>query len=72
MALKERKYSVLVVSSGATFHAVLKSLLPPVTYEPVCSVSSVHEAKDALKKQNFDFVIINPPPARCFRQAVCY
>ena len=41
MALKERKYSVLVVSSGATFHAVLKSLLPPAAYAPICSVSSV-------------------------------
>lgn len=61
MALKERKYSVLVVSSGATFHAVLKSLLPPVAYAPVCSVSSVHEAKDTMKKQDFDFVIINTP-----------
>lgn len=61
VALKERKYSVLVVSSGATFHAVLKSLLPPASYAPVCSVSSVHEAKDALKEQTFDFVIINTP-----------
>lgn len=59
--MKERKYSVLIVSSGATFHAVLKSLLSPSAYEPICTVFSVHEAKDALQKQAFDFVIINTP-----------
>lgn len=58
--MNEQTYRVLLVSSGATFHAVLKSLLPPDVYE-VCTVSGVQAAKAALKKQTFDFVLINIP-----------
>lgn len=59
--MKEQKYRVLIVSAGATFHAVLKSLLSPADYETIRTVSSVKAAKDALQEETFDFVIINTP-----------
>lgn len=59
--MKDQIYSVLIVSASATFHAVLKPLLPQSNYAPVCSVYSVHEAKKTLKQQTFDLIIIDTP-----------
>lgn len=61
MHLKERSYSVLVVSSKETFNASLASLLPESTYHTVLTVSGVNAAKMALAERAFDFVLVNSP-----------
>lgn len=61
MSLKERVYSVLVISSKENFNASLQSLLPESKYAPVQIVSSVSLAKWVLLERSFDFVFINTP-----------
>lgn len=61
MSLKERIYSVLVVSAADKFNTVLSSLLPESHYQPVRIVSSVSAAKRAWSERNYDYVIINSP-----------
>lgn len=61
MSLKERVYSVLVISSKENFNASLQSLLPESKYAPVQIVSSVSLAKRVLLERSFDFVFINTP-----------
>lgn len=61
VTMKERIYSVLILSSSATFHAVLKSLLPLPDDAPVCSVYTVNAAKKALGTKQFDFIIVDTP-----------
>lgn len=61
MSLKERSYSVLVVSSAGRVNAALSSLLTGPRYHPVRVVSSVSEAKRAWSERSFDHVIINSP-----------
>ena len=61
MSLKERVYSVLVISSKENFNASLQSLLPESKYAPVQMVSSVSLAKLVLLERSFDFVFINTP-----------
>lgn len=61
MSLKERVYSVLVISSKENFNASLQSLLPESKYAPVQMVSSVSLAKRVLLERSFDFVFINTP-----------
>ena len=61
MSLKERVYSVLVVSAKEKFNASLQSLLPESKYAPVQMVSSVSLAKRVLLERSFDFVFINTP-----------
>jgi len=59
--LKERVYSVLVVSCSDSFNAAASELLPPSQYQPVCMAASVSEAKRQIAANAFDFVIINAP-----------
>ena len=61
MSLKERVYSVLVVSAAEKFNTGLSSLLPHGAYNPVQFVSSVSAAKRAVLDRAYDFVIINAP-----------
>ena len=61
MDLKERVYSVLVVSAAEKFNAALLPLLPSSGYEPVRIVSDISTAKRATAERSFDFVIINAP-----------
>lgn len=61
MSLKERVYSVLVMSAKENFNASLQSLLPESKYAPVQMVSSVSLAKRVLLERSFDFVFINTP-----------
>lgn len=61
MSLKERIYSVLIVSAAEGFNAALPALLPESQYSPVCYVSSINAAKRAYAERAFDYVIINAP-----------
>lgn len=61
MSLKERVYSVLVVSSAESFNDTLSVLLPESKYSPVFFVSSISAAKRAYAEKAFDYVIINSP-----------
>ena len=61
MSLKERVYSVLVISAKENFNASLQSLLPESKYAPVQMVSNVSLAKRVLLERSFDFVFINTP-----------
>ena len=61
MSLKERIYSILVVSAAENFNASLSALLPRSDYYPVKIVSNVSSAGRALAERSYDFVIINSP-----------
>ena len=61
MSLKERVYSVLVVSASESFNAAIKELLPSSGYQPVHIATNVSEAKRYIAARGFDFVIINSP-----------
>jgi len=61
MSLKERIYSVLVVSAAEKFNTALASLLPESHYQPVKVVSSVSAAKRAWSERSYDYIIINSP-----------
>ena len=61
MSLKERVYSVLIVSAAQSFNDALSALLPNSKYSPTHFVSNVSAAKRALAERAFDFVIINSP-----------
>lgn len=61
MALSERQYSTLVVSSSEKFSDSLKSLLPTAQCRPVEYAASAAEAKRKVLEKQYDFVIINAP-----------
>lgn len=61
MSLKERIYSVLIVSAAQNLNTALSSLFPVAQYSPVHTVSSVNAAKRVFAERAFDFVIINSP-----------
>lgn len=61
MSLKERVYSVLIVSAAESFNDTLSALLPNSKYSPTHFVSNISAAKRALAERAFDFVIINSP-----------
>ena len=58
MSLKERTYSILVVSSTDSFASAFIGSLPEIRYYPVLTASSVSAAKRMLKEKSFDFVIL--------------
>jgi len=60
-SLRERVYSVLIVSAAEKINEALSSLLPEARYGPVKTVSSVSAAERLFAERNFDFVIINSP-----------
>ena len=61
MSLKERVYSVLVVSAAEKLNSALVSVLPESHYQPVKVVSSVNAAKRAWSERSYDYVIVNSP-----------
>lgn len=61
MELKERVYSVLVVSAAARFNEALAAHLPETMYSPVRIVTSISGARRALTERSFDMVLINAP-----------
>lgn len=61
MSLKERIYSILIVSAAESFNDALSALLPNSKYSPTHFVSNISAAKRALAERAFDFVIINSP-----------
>ena len=61
MGLKERVYSVLIVSASERFQDSLVPLLPESLYTPVVTVTSVGGAERARSQRDFDFIFINSP-----------
>ena len=61
MSLKERVYSVLVVSASERFSAALAEFLPEAVYSPVVTASSVSAGERAAAQRSFDFIFINSP-----------
>lgn len=61
MSLKERIYSMLVVSSSAKFNTAFAKLLPSSEYQPVHIAASASEARRCLAEKSFDLVILNLP-----------
>lgn len=61
MSLKERVYSILIVSATDSFNSAFSDLLPEARYSPVHTVASINMAKRILAEQSYDFVIINSP-----------
>lgn len=60
MSLKERAYSILIVSATDSFNSAFATLLPESFYT-LRTVSSISAAKRILSERSFDFVIINAP-----------
>lgn len=61
MSLKERVYSVLVVSSAEKLNNALSSLLGESRFYSVRMVSSVSAAKREWSERSYDYIIINSP-----------
>lgn len=61
MSLKERAYSILIVSSTDHFSSAFIGSIPEVRYHPVHTAASISAGKRILKEKTFDFVIINSP-----------
>lgn len=61
MILKQRVYSVLLVSSAEKFNESLYEILPESKYSPIRTTTSISNAKKALAEREYDYVIINSP-----------
>ena len=61
MSLKERAYSVLVVSAAQKLNQALPELFPSSSFSPLNVVSDVSAAMRAVSERDFDFVIVNSP-----------
>lgn len=61
MALKERVYSVLLVSASERFNASMKELLAQMPFEPVCVAASINAAERLTAERSFDCVLVNSP-----------
>lgn len=61
MSLKERVYSILVVSATDSFNSAFSDLLSELRYRNINTVSSISSAKRILAEKTYDFVIINAP-----------
>ena len=61
MSLKERIYSILIVSATDSFTCAFADLLSEARYSPVDTVTSISVAKRVLAEKTYDFVIINTP-----------
>lgn len=59
MSLKERFYSILIVSATDSFTSALTNLVCETRYRPVHNVTSISAAKRILAEKTFDFIIIN-------------
>ncbi|MBQ8893256.1 MAG: ANTAR domain-containing protein [Clostridia bacterium] len=61
MSLKQRVYSVLVVSAAEAFTSAFCELLPESKYYPVRISPSISAAKRAMAEREYDYAIINAP-----------
>ena len=61
MSLRERAYSILVVSATDAFTSAFGDLFSEARYFPVHTVSSINAARRALTEKTYDFIIINAP-----------
>lgn len=61
MSLKERVYSVLLVSASESFNSAIGALLSDSIYDHVKVVSNIAAGKRACAERAFDFIIINSP-----------
>lgn len=61
MDLRNRVYSVLVVSAAENVNSALSDLLPETKYNPVHTVTSISAAKRSVAETSYDYVIINAP-----------
>lgn len=61
MALSERYYRTLVVSSSEKFNEYITPLLASARCEPVAFANSIAAAKRLSLEEPFDFVVINAP-----------
>lgn len=61
MPLRERAYSVMIVSAAEKFNGSLRALLSETDYRPVRVAGSVNEAQRILQERSYDIVIINAP-----------
>lgn len=61
MSLRQKSYSILVVSASEKLNASLAALLPEMRYHPVDYAGSVSAGKRALAERDYDFLIINAP-----------
>ena len=61
MSLKERVYSVLVVSAAEKLNIALAELLTEAHCQPVRIVSNVSAGERAWSERSYDFVIVNSP-----------
>ena len=61
MSLKERCYSVLLVSASSNHNGALLEMLPASKFSPVSTVGNVSAAKRSLAERDYDFVIVNSP-----------
>lgn len=61
MSLRERFYSILLVSATDSFTFAFSDLLHETRYCPIHNVTSINAAKRTLSEKTFDFVIINSP-----------
>jgi response regulator NasT len=61
MSLKERVYSVLVVSAAKELNTALLTLLPGSHYSPVKTVTSVSAGRRPWSERSYDYVLINSP-----------
>ena len=59
--MKERIYSVLLVSSSEKFNIVFGKLMNEPVYDPVAAVPSVNAARREVAEKNYDLVIVNSP-----------
>lgn len=61
MGLKERVYSVLLVSASESFNSAMEAFLSESTYAPIRIVSNIAAGKRACAERSYDFIIINSP-----------
>ena len=61
MSLRERVYSVLVVSAAEKLNIALVPILREARCQPVKVVTSLPAARRAWSERDYDFVIINSP-----------
>ena len=61
MSLKERTYSVLVVSAAEKLNTALSSFFAGAHCHPVKFISNVSAGKRVWNEQAFDFLIVNMP-----------
>ena len=61
MSLKERGYTVLVVSAAEKLNTALSGLLQDSRCQPARIVKTVSAGKRALSERSYDFVVVNSP-----------